>query len=162
LNPHQTSIEEETSELPLNKQDIEDAASLWRRFATFFEKEFPETRDLHGIIESPLTKIDHMKDKLNKIQSSSLERSLYLKEDNALFIVITIKGKEGYVKVINENEVIEFDDKMISNNDDYEYLLSEKIASFFSKYKISLVFIRNLGLNIVMMKAKLVFTVQVY
>lgn len=162
LNPHQTSIEEETSELPLNKQDIEDAASLWRRFAPFFEKEFPETRDLHGIIESPLTKIDHMKDKLNKIQSSSLEGSLYLKEDNALSIAGSIKARGGFFEVLHYAEVLALDAKMISKNDDYEAFSSEKFTSFFSQYTIGVASTGNLGLSIGIMSAKLGFTVHVY
>src|SRR5699024_7185646 len=132
LNPHQINLEE-TVEYPLNKQDIEEAESLWRRFAPFFKKEFPETRYLHGIIESPLTRIDHMKDKLNKTQTSSLEGNLYLKEDNALSIAGSIKARGGFFEVLHYAENLALDANLITHQDNYEAFSSEKFTSFFNQ-----------------------------
>ena len=51
--------------ISLTMADIDDAEARLRRFAPFIMRCFPETAGNGGIIESPLTEVEHMRQRLN-------------------------------------------------------------------------------------------------
>ena len=51
--------------ISLTMADIDDAEARLRRFAPFIMRCFPETAGNGGIIESPLTEVEHMRQWLN-------------------------------------------------------------------------------------------------
>lgn len=69
VNPNIKSMKD-LPKLPIDKSDIENAEQLWRRFAPFLAKKFPETKKTDGVIESPLRKIATMKSEIEKEYSS--------------------------------------------------------------------------------------------
>lgn len=145
-------------EFPVTIEDMIEAEQLWERFIPFFIKEFPETKELNGIIESPLKKIDRMKTAL----SGTFNGDLYLKCDNELPIAGSIKSRGGVYEVLHHAEQLALKSGLVSKNDNYEIFSEEKLKNFFSQYKIGVGSTGNLGLSIGIISAKLGFNVSVY
>ncbi|WML24095.1 D-serine ammonia-lyase [Neobacillus sp. OS1-33] len=145
-------------EFPVTIDDMIEAEQLWERFIPFFIKEFPETKELNGIIESPLKKIDRMKTAL----SGTFNGDLYLKCDNELPIAGSIKSRGGVYEVLHHAEQLALKSGLVSKNDNYEIFSEEKLKNFFSQYKIGVGSTGNLGLSIGIISAKLGFNVSVY
>ncbi|HLR69118.1 D-serine ammonia-lyase [Virgibacillus alimentarius] len=156
LNPRQNEKEHDTTSL--NRKDIEEAASLWERFAPFIKKEFPETIETNGIIESPLKLIHSMKSSFSK----PVEGDLYLKCDNELPIAGSIKARGGFYEVLHHAEQLAKDAGILSEGANYEIFSTPKFKSFFKQYSIGVGSTGNLGLSIGIMSAKLGFNVFVY
>ncbi|QBP40313.1 D-serine ammonia-lyase [Paenisporosarcina antarctica] len=161
LNPHLKKMSE-ISSLPVNKQDMEDAARLWQRFAPFLSQVFPETKVTEGIIESPLRKIPNMKIELNSKYDAKLNGELYLKCDNELPIAGSIKARGGVYEVLHYAEKLAIEEGLISKEDDYTLFSSDKFKEFFSQFSIGVGSTGNLGLSIGIIGAKLGFHVSVY
>ncbi|WP_188631525.1 D-serine ammonia-lyase [Lentibacillus kapialis] len=157
LNPKLKNMNEIAS-LPLEGEDIKKAELLWQRFAPFLENEFPETADTKGMIESPLKRIDHMKEKY----FSDMEGALYLKCDHALPIAGSIKARGGIYEVLQHAENLALEAGLVQKNDDYMKFSSKSFKSFFSQYSIGVGSTGNLGLSIGVISAKLGFNVSVY
>src|SRR5690625_6103851 len=87
-------------ELPISVEDMKEAEALWHRFAPFFEKAFPETKETDGIIESPIREINSINGKLNDMYSKTVEGNYYLKCDNELPIAGSIKARGGVYEVL--------------------------------------------------------------
>lgn len=90
----------QSAELPFSKTDIFDAVARWDRFAPFIEAAFPETAQMHGVIESPLIEMTKMKSAWNQAHSTALAGSLYLKADSELPISGSIKSRGGIYEVL--------------------------------------------------------------
>ena len=60
----------EPDELPLSRAEIFDAVARWDRFAPYLAQVFPETAVTHGVIESPLRRIDQMQAAWERINLS--------------------------------------------------------------------------------------------
>lgn len=161
LNPHLKKISE-ISSLPVNKQDMENAARLWQRFAPFLSQAFPETKVTEGIIESPLRKIPNMKIELNSQYDAKLNGELYLKCDNELPIAGSIKARGGVYEVLHYAEKLAIEEGLVSKEDDYTVFSSDKFKEFFSQFSIGVGSTGNLGLSIGIIGAKLGFHVSVY
>ena len=84
VNPRKPSFAQSMEDCELNAGDVEDAQQRLLRFASLIEKYFPETKPLHGLIESPLVEINAMKDYLNEKYGAALDGRLFLKEDSHL------------------------------------------------------------------------------
>ena len=161
LNPHLKKMNE-ISSLPVNKQDMEDAARLWQRFAPFLSQAFPETKVTEGIIESPLRKIPNMKIELNSKYDAKINGELYLKCDNELPIAGSIKARGGVYEVLHYAEELAIEEGLVSKEDDYTVFSSDKFKEFFSQFSIGVGSTGNLGLSIGIIGAKLGFHVSVY
>ena len=72
-------------------EDIADAASRLKRFASYIQRAFPETAGSGGIIESPLREIPAMRDALLSRSGVALRGRLMLKCDSELPISGSIK-----------------------------------------------------------------------
>ncbi len=161
INPYRKKMSEITS-LPLNIHDMEDAESLWARFAPYLAKAFPEVRETGGIIESPLKEIGRMKNMLNKTGKHPIEGSLYLKCDNDLPIVGSIKARGGIFEVLHYAEELALESGLLNEDDSYEILDTDQFKEFFNQYSIGVGSTGNLGLSIGVISAKLGFKVTVY
>lgn len=150
--------EETSTSLPLTKKDMNEAELLWKRFAPFIQKEFPETKESGGIIESPLKKISHMQDRV----FASAEGDLYLKCDNELPIAGSIKARGGIYEVLQHAESLAIERGLLARGDNYEVFSSDKFKQFFNNYSIGVGSTGNLGLSIGIISAKLGFNVFVY
>lgn len=161
LNPNLTKMNE-LSALPVTKQDMEDAAQLWQRFAPYLAREFPETQATAGIIESPLSKISNLKNELGKQYETMINGELYLKCDNELPIAGSIKARGGVYEVLYYAEKLAIEAGMVSKEEDYSVFSSAKFKAFFSQHSIGVGSTGNLGLSIGIIGAKLGFHVSVY
>lgn len=151
---------EELPPLAVSKEDMEQAAQLWVRFAPFLAKAFPETGN--GIIESPLRKIPEMKNALNSRSTAEVHGALYLKCDSELPIAGSVKARGGIFEVLQHAENLAMDAGLLAENDSYEKFLSDSLTQFFSQYSIGVGSTGNLGLSIGIIGAKLGFQTSVY
>jgi D-serine dehydratase len=161
LNPNQKKMDQ-LSKMAVTKQDMEDAAKLWERFAPFLANVFPETSSSGGIIESPLRQIANMKKVLNDKYDANIQGNLFLKCDNELPIAGSIKARGGVYEVLYFAEGLAINAGLIQKGDDYTNFASEKMKKFFSQYCIGVGSTGNLGLSIGIISAKLGFDVSVY
>ncbi len=148
--------------LPVNIHDLQDAEKLWERFAPYLAKAFPETKNTGGIIESPLREIPHMKKMLDEVSHKDIAGKLFLKCDNELPIAGSIKARGGFYEVLHYAEQLALESGLLSFDDNYEILASEKFRKFFKHFSIGVGSTGNLGLSIGIISAKLGFKVSVY
>ena len=161
LNPQLNKMNQ-LSPLPVNKEDMEDAARLWQRFAPFLANEFPESKRTKGIIESPLRKITKTKNELNHHYDAKIKGELFLKCDNELPIAGSIKARGGVYEVLHYAEKLALEEGLVSQDDDYSAFSSEQFKQFFKQFTIGVGSTGNLGLSIGIIGAKLGFQVSVY
>lgn len=159
LNPHQKLMKEMPC-FPFDMEDIEGVEALWKRFAPFFIRVFPETIPSKGKLESPLVKIDKMQQLLS--ERGKIPGNLYLKCDNDLPIAGSIKARGGFFEVLHYAEKLAVQAGLLSENEDYSVFASEEFSEFFSRYKIGVGSTGNLGLSIGIISAALGFRVTVY
>lgn len=161
LNPYRENMAEIRS-LPVNKHDLTDAADLWKKFAPFLAKAFPETRKTNGIIESALKEISGMQLLLNEEDTIKIQGKLFLKCDNELPVAGSIKARGGFFEVLHYAEQLALQSGLLNEDDNYEILAGKKFKEFFSEYSIGVGSTGNLGLSIGIISAQLGFKVSVY
>lgn len=159
INPKK---EKNLAQTPYTLQHIQKADELLRRFAPYLQIAFPETQNLHGIIESPLKEIPNMKKVIESRRGMSIPGKFLLKCDHALPISGSIKARGGIYEVLKYAEKLSIENKLISNCDDYVIFHEERMRQFFSQYKIAVASTGNLGLSIGIIGKKLGFQVVVH
>ncbi|MBF0705300.1 D-serine ammonia-lyase [Alkalihalobacillus hwajinpoensis] len=155
-NPQKGKMAQTTE---LSMTDIQDAEARMKRFAPYFRKVFPET---NGIIESPISDITKMKEKLEKEEEISIPGDLLLKRDDILPIAGSIKARGGIYEVLKHAEKLAIGHAILTKDDDYSILAEKKFTEFFSAFSIAVGSTGNLGLSIGIMSAKLGFNVTVH
>lgn len=143
-------------DLPYSKDDIDEAEARLARFAPYIMAAFPETKVSGGIIESPLTDIPKMASNLK------VTGRLMLKEDAKLPISGSVKARGGIYEVLKLAEKIAMENNMLSLDDNYSVLATDKFKNLFSKYSVAVGSTGNLGLSIGIISAKLGFNVTVH
>ncbi|WP_338751329.1 D-serine ammonia-lyase [Bacillus sp. FJAT-52991] len=161
-NPKYQSFQTGFKQLSLNENDVKDAEERLKRFAPYIAKVFPETRELNGMIESPVVPISAMHQKLSHMYEHPLEGRFLLKCDSHLPISGSIKARGGIYEVLKHAETLALKHGLLTENDDYSILDSEKCRNFFSQYSIAVGSTGNLGLSIGIMSAQLGFKVTVH
>lgn len=161
-NPKYGKFEDAIKKISLSEADVKDAEERLKRFAPYIAKVFPETQKTNGIIESPIAKIPNMQKKIEKMFNQEILGQLLLKCDSHLAISGSIKARGGIYEVLKHAEDLAIENGMLTVEDDYSILDSNKFREFFAKYSIAVGSTGNLGLSIGIMSAQLGFKVFVH
>ncbi|WP_249717512.1 D-serine ammonia-lyase [Proteus faecis] len=162
FNPKVTTTDQGLPYVGLTQDDVIDAQARLQRFAPYLVKAFPETAVTQGIIESEVIDIPKMKVALEKRYNTSISGQLRLKKDSHLPISGSIKARGGIYEVLTHAEKLAINAGLLSTDDNYEKLFSDKFREFFSQYSIAVGSTGNLGMSIGIMSAKLGFSVSVH
>jgi D-serine dehydratase len=162
INPNIEKFLSGIKKSPLTQEDVRDAEERLKRFAPYIAKVFPETSEMNGIIESPLVKIPSMKQSLEQDYQQPILGELLLKCDSHLPISGSIKARGGIYEVLKHAEELALQHQLLTIQDDYSILDSDRYRTFFSQYSIAVGSTGNLGLSIGIMSAKLGFKVTVH
>ena len=162
INPCRVSSAEALSQVEFNEYDVADAAARLQRFAPLIMHYFPETKVDGGIIESPLTEIEEMKEILNG-EGARLTGRLFLKRDSDLKVSGSVKARGGVYEVLKHSEDLAIKAGILdSKADDYMKLASDEARELFGKYKVQVGSTGNLGMSIGIMSAALGFEAIVH
>lgn len=162
INPDKADFSKAMENSELTIKDIDDAEARLARFAPFIMKRFPETEDRKGLIESVLTPIPNMHNKLNEKYKAQLPGQLLLKQDSHLAIAGSIKARGGIYEVLKYTEDLAIEHHLITLKDSYEKLAEQSCRDFFSKYTIQVGSTGNLGMSIGIMSAAIGYQVIVH
>lgn len=162
INPNIEKFQTGIKKPPLTQDDVRDAEERLKRFAPYIAKVFPETQKMNGIIESPLVGIPTMKRSLEQDYQQPILGELLLKCDSHLPISGSIKARGGIYEVLKHAEELAFQHQLLTIQDDYSILDSDRFRTFFLQYSIAVGSTGNLGLSIGIMSAKLGFNVIVH
>ncbi|MBU5439938.1 D-serine ammonia-lyase [Tissierella sp. MSJ-40] len=160
FNENYTNFINVEDSLPLSHKDVLNAEERLIRFAPYIEKIFPEVKN--GIIESPISKIDNMKKRMEKDYEKNIYGNLIVKRDDLLPIAGSIKARGGIYEVLKHAETLAIENNMLMSEDDYSILAENRFKEFFSNYTIQVGSTGNLGLSIGIMSAKIGFKVKVH
>ncbi|WP_027361710.1 D-serine ammonia-lyase [Halodesulfovibrio aestuarii] len=162
FNPNTRPLADAMKHIALTEADVKDAAARLERFRPYIAKVFPETKEVQGLIESPLRRIPHMQETLENLFNLPLSGELLLKCDSHLPISGSIKARGGIYEVLSYAENLALDAGLLSFSDDYSKLDTPAFRKFFSSYTIAVGSTGNLGLSIGIMGAQLGFSVSVH
>ncbi|MEH6939083.1 D-serine ammonia-lyase [Bacillus sp. JJ664] len=162
VNPNIESFQTAIKKSPLTQENVKDAEDRLLRFAPYIKKAFPETEKSDGIIESPLVKIPSMKTSLERTYEQQIFGELLLKCDSHLPISGSIKARGGIYEVLKTAESLALQHGMLTIDEDYSILHSDKFRHFFSQFSIAVGSTGNLGLSIGIISAQLGFKVTVH
>lgn len=162
MNPNVGSAETALAALPLTRADVDDAEARLERFAPFIKKVFPETVADRGLIESPLTEIEHMRAWLNENEGAQLAGKLFLKRDSDLPVAGSVKARGGCYAVLKHTEDLALANRLVEMRDDYSVFATRAFRNFFSQYELHVGSTGNLGLSIGIMGAALGYRVTVH
>ncbi|CAI1618893.1 D-serine ammonia-lyase [Serratia fonticola] len=162
FNPNTTTLAEGLPYVGLTQNDVAEAEARLQRFAPYLCLAFPETQQTNGIIESEVVAIPAMQSALEQHYEQAIAGKMWLKKDSHLPISGSIKARGGIYEVLTHAEKLAIEAGMLSVDDDYSILFSDKFSQFFSQYSIAVGSTGNLGMSIGIMSAKLGFSVSVH
>lgn len=162
INPDKVSFAESMKGCELSAEDVKDAEKRLKRFAPFIMRCFPETEDRGGLIESELSDIPAMKERICQKYGSTLNGRLLLKQDSHLAIAGSVKARGGIYEVLKHTEDLVLEHGMLSVEDDYSHLAEPEFRKFFEQYTIQVGSTGNLGMSIGIMSAAIGYRVIVH
>lgn len=162
INPNKRPFAESAGNCGLSMKDVDDAEARLLRFAPFIMKCFPETRDLGGLIESPLVSIPKMKNLVNQKYGSGISGTLLLKRDSDLAIAGSVKARGGIYEVLKHTEDLALAHGLLSFEDNYAKLAEPECRKFFEQYTVQVGSTGNLGMSIGIMSAAIGYQVIVH
>lgn len=162
LNPKKVQYEEASKTVHIDTALIDDAERRLDKFAPLIEILFPETKQSHGIIESPIQEIDNMKQELISSYDTEVSGKLLLKMDSHLAIAGSVKARGGIYEVLKYAEDLALKNNILKKDDDYSVMAEKRFRDFFGQHKIQVGSTGNLGLSIGITSATLGFNVIVH
>ena len=162
FNPGVAPVAQAIADVGLTSADVADASARLSRFASYLRLAFPETECSAGIIESDIVPMAHLQPLLGERYGQTLNGALWLKRDSHLPISGSIKARGGIYEVLKHAEDLALAGGLLTLNDDYALLHSDKARAFFGQYKIAVGSTGNLGMSIGIMGAALGFQVTVH
>lgn len=163
VNPERVPFAQAKGSLPLTMSDVDDAEARLARFAPFIMQCFPETKTARGIIESALTEVPRLRDRLNQRCGSDITGRLLLKQDSHLAIAGSVKARGGIYEVLKHTEDLALKNGILTGReDDYTKLASPQAREVFRRYTIQVGSTGNLGLSIGIMSAAVGYQVIVH
>jgi len=162
FNPAVAPTAQALGDVGLTAADVADASARLTRFASYLQRVFPETQNSGGIIESDIMPLTRLQPLLSERYGQSLTGALWLKRDSHLPISGSIKARGGIYEVLKHAEDLALAAKLITLDDDYALLDSERARTFFGQYTIAVGSTGNLGMSIGIMGAALGFQVTVH
>ena len=162
FNPGVAPVAQALGDVGLTAADVADASARLARFASYLRRAFPETEYSAGIIESDIVPVAHLQPLLGERYGQTLNGALWLKRDSHLPISGSIKARGGIYEVLKHAEDLALAGGLLTLDDDYALLHSDKARAFFGQYKIAVGSTGNLGMSIGIMGAALGFEVTVH
>ncbi|MCV9919594.1 D-serine ammonia-lyase [Pseudomonas sp. BT-42-2] len=162
FNPAVAPTAQALGDVGLTAADVADASARLTRFASYLQRVFPETQNSGGIIESDIMPLTRLQPLLSERYGQTLTGALWLKRDSHLPISGSIKARGGFYEVLKHAEDLALAAKLITLDDDYALLDSERARAFFGQYTIAVGSTGNLGMSIGIMGAALGFQVTVH
>lgn len=163
VNKTKPNFSQASADCQYSMADVQDAADRLARFAPFIAKEFPETQDNHGLIESTITEIPQMKEYLQSTYQTQIDGDFYLKRDDTLPIAGTIKARGAIYEVLKHAEDLALESGLLkSTQENYQIFSSPAFKELFKNHKIVVGTTGNLGISVGVMSAKLGFDVTVH
>jgi D-serine dehydratase len=162
FNPGVAPTAQALGDVGLTAADVADASARLTRFASYLQRVFPETQNSGGIIESDIMPLTRLQPLLGERYGQTLTGALWLKRDSHLPISGSIKARGGIYEVLKHAEDLALAAKLITLDDDYALLDSERARAFFGQYTIAVGSTGNLGMSIGIMGAALGFQVTVH
>ena len=162
LNPVRKPFEIIQSQLPLGKEDVEDAANRLERFRPYIEQAFPDTAPRRGQIESPLVEIPAMQNWMGAFYDHDVPGRLLVKLDSHLPISGSIKARGGIYEVLKFAETTAIAHGLLKITDDYRQIDSKNFRTLFNGFSVIVGSTGNLGLSIGIISAKLGFRATVH
>ena len=163
INPLRISAEEGNRRASLTMEDIRNAEARLARFAPFLSACFPELQETGGVIESPLTPVPRLKERLNAVYGASLQGALLLKQDSHLAVAGSVKARGGIYEVLKHTEELALANGILSGyGDDYRKLCTPEARAVFSQYTVQVGSTGNLGLSIGITSTAVGFRVVVH
>ncbi len=162
FNPGVAPAAQALGDTGLTSADVANASARLGRFAAYLRVAFPETEGSAGIIESDILPMTHLQPLLGERYGQSLNGALWLKRDSHLPISGSIKARGGIYEVLKHAEDLALAGGLLTLDDDYALLHSDKARAFFGQYKIAVGSTGNLGMSIGIMGAALGFQVTVH
>ena len=159
VNPKLSKSAKALSQLPIGKPEMEDALDRMTRCSTLLETLFPILKKRHGIIESKLLEISSIKPFITGKNDAS---GLYLKADNQLPVVGSIKARGGFYEVLCIAETLAIDAGLVRPGDDLDILASPAAQALFATQTISVGSTGNLGLSVGTLASALGFRAQIH
>ena len=161
-NPKYEKFESAIKMISLSEEDVREAEERLKRFAPYIAKVFPETQKNNGLIESPIIKIPNMQRKVEELFNEKVLGDLLLKCDSHLAISGSIKARGGIYEILKHAEGLAIQNGMLTVEEDYTIIDSNKFRKLFSNYSIAVGSTGNLGLSIGIIGAQLGFKVYVH
>lgn len=161
-NPALAPAGEALSRCPVSTEDLDDAEARLARFAPFLQTAFPETAPLGGLIESPLTEIPRMQERLSRQAGAQLPGRLLLKRDSDLAIAGSVKARGGIYEILKHSEDLALQGGLLKVGGSYASFASPAFRDFFGQYAIHVGSTGNLGLSIGTISAALGYRVTVH
>lgn len=163
INPRLEDTEQANNKAPYSFTELQDVEDRFQRFAPFIQLIYPETKNRNGILESEITKIDHMKAWLEKEYNQELTGNFYIKRDDLLPVSGTIKSRGAIYEVLKHAETLALEEGLLkSTEENYEIFASEEFKLFFSHHNLTVGTTGNLGISVGAMGRALGFDVTVH
>lgn len=161
-NPLRSGVKEALADNPFTRHDVDEAGYRLERFAPVLARVFPETAGAGGIVESPLTAISAMRERLSELWDLPVPGRLLLKLDSHLPAAGSIKARGGFYEVLALAERLALERGLVRPGGDLASLAEPTAEKVFGEHSLAVGSTGNLGLSVGLMGRALGFGVTVH